>query len=80
MAQEWDSASVVYIATGTGFADALAGAALAGSQKAPLFITPSNCVPQSVLTAITNLDNPKVVLLGGMGVLTSSVASLKVCS
>ncbi|MBH0130591.1 cell wall-binding repeat-containing protein [Salinibacterium sp. NK8237] len=79
-ANEFSSASTVYLATGSGFADALAGAALAGSQKAPLFITPSNCVPQSVLTAITNLDNPKVVLLGGTGVLTSSVASLKVCS
>ncbi|MBH0052666.1 cell wall-binding repeat-containing protein [Salinibacterium sp. SWN139] len=79
-ANEFSSASTVYLATGSGFADALAGAALAGSQKAPLFITPSNCVPQSVLTAITNLDNPKVVLLGGTGVLTSSVASLTVCS
>ncbi|MBH0110311.1 cell wall-binding repeat-containing protein [Salinibacterium sp. NG22] len=42
-ANEFSSASTVYLATGSGFADALAGAALAGSQKgvwsAPVRVT-----------------------------------------
>ncbi|QAV70814.1 cell wall-binding repeat-containing protein [Salinibacterium sp. UTAS2018] len=79
-ADQFSSATTVYLATGAGFADALAGAALAGSEGAPLFISDAKCVPQSVLTAISSLNNPKVVLLGGTGVLSSSVASLKVCS
>ncbi|QYH34758.1 cell wall-binding repeat-containing protein [Salinibacterium sp. M195] len=79
-ADAFSSATTVYVATGADFADALAGAVLAGAKDAPLFISTTSCIPKVVMTAITNLGNPKVVLLGGTGVLTSGVASLNTCS
>ena len=73
------SARVVFIATGKGYADALAGAALAGNFGAPLFVVPGTCVPSGVLTAIDDLGAIQVVLLGGTGVLTTDVAKLAAC-
>ena len=37
----FDAADTVYLATGFGYADALAGAALAGLERAPLFVVPA---------------------------------------
>jgi putative cell wall-binding protein len=78
-ADEFDSASTVYLATGSNYADALAGAALAGTNRAPLFTTLPNCVPQAVLDAIDDLGATNVVLLGGTGVLTPAVENLTSC-
>lgn len=69
----------VYLAVGTGYADALAGAALAGVQDAPLFTVPGNCVPSELLDAISGLGATKVVLLGGIGVLNTNVGNLVSC-
>ncbi|MET1051016.1 MAG: cell wall-binding repeat-containing protein, partial [Mycetocola sp.] len=69
----------VYLANGLGFADALAGAALAGKNKAPLYTVYANCVPSQVLGEITRLGANKVVLLGGAGALTANVAKLTAC-
>jgi putative cell wall-binding protein len=71
---------VVYLAVGTGYADALAGAALAGYNKAPLFVVPATCVLAEVKSAIKSLGATSVVLMGGTGALSSDVADLKVCS
>lgn len=71
--------SVVYLAVGTGYADALGGAALAGSQDAPLFTVPSNCIPAEVLSAIDELDPTDIVLLGGRTTLSLAVANLVSC-
>jgi len=73
------TANTVYLATGLGFADALAGAALAGSVGGPLYVVPGTCVPAPVLAALTRLDAKKVVLLGGPGVLTNNVFNLVRC-
>jgi len=73
------SADTVYLATGFGFADALAGAPLAGIVGAPLFVVPSTCVPAAVLDQINELGALNVVLLGGTGVLGAGVASLTSC-
>lgn len=78
-ADAFGSSSTVYLANGLGFADALAGAAVAGINDAPLYITPANCVPVQVASAITALGATKVVLLGGTGVLTAAVGNLTVC-
>jgi putative cell wall-binding protein len=78
-ADEFTSASTVYLATGTGFADALAGAALAGSQGAPLFVSQPTCIPQAVADAIESLGATSVVLLGGTGVLTAAVENGTLC-
>ncbi len=68
-----------YWATGTGFADALAGAAAAGAQGVPLYTVKKTCVPGRVLDHLAKKNTPEVVLLGGTGVLTGDVASLKRC-
>jgi putative cell wall-binding protein len=75
-----EPADTIYLATGSGFADALAGAARAGYSHAPLYLVPGNCVPQNVLDAISSLGANNVVLLGGTGVLSSEVEALKPCS
>lgn len=76
---EFTSAETVYVATGTGFADALAGAALAGAERAPLFVSQPTCIPGAVLDAIEDLGAINVVLLGGTGVLSTGVADLTRC-
>ena len=75
----FDSAPAVYLATGTGFPDALAGAALAGSTSSPLYVVPPACVPDPVLSQISDVGAADVVLLGGTAVLSSRVASLRRC-
>jgi putative cell wall-binding protein len=75
----FSTSSTVYLAVGTGYADALAGAALAGKNGAPLFVVPGSCVPASVLTAIDDLGATTVVLFGGVGALSTAVANLTRC-
>ncbi|MBX9470593.1 cell wall-binding repeat-containing protein [Microcella sp.] len=75
------TSGTAYFATGTGFADALAGAALAGARNAALFLVPPTCVPAEVLSELgpSGLDPAQVTLLGGTGVLSSRVAALTSC-
>lgn len=73
------TAAVVYLAVGTGFADALAGAALASKSNAPLFVVTGDCVPSGVLSQIAALGATEVVLLGGTGALSTRVAALASC-
>lgn len=70
----------VYLAVGTGFADALAGAALAGRDEAPMFIVPGTCIPEGIRAAIAAANPEKVVLFGGTGALSAAVANLVTCS
>ncbi|MWV47766.1 hypothetical protein GRS96_00575 [Rathayibacter sp. VKM Ac-2803] len=73
------AAETVYFATGENFPDALAGATAAGYTGSPLFAVRPNCVPRAVLDDITALGASKVVLLGGPGTLSDSVARLTSC-
>lgn len=68
-----------YFAVGTGFADALAGAALAGAGSAPLYVVPGNCVPSNLVTKLAKDGTTNRVLLGGVSVLGNGVAHLKRC-
>ncbi|WP_354500234.1 carboxypeptidase regulatory-like domain-containing protein [Mycetocola sp. 2940] len=70
----------VYLAVGTGYADALAGAALAGKNKAPLYTVQGHCVPPYVIADIASLGATKVVLLGGVNALGVGVKTLTPCS
>lgn len=72
--------STVYLATGAAFPDALAGGVLAGRERMPLYVVPSNCVPKAVLNAISDHGTTKVVLLGGPASLGDAVAALTPCS
>jgi len=70
----------VYFAVGTGFADALAGAALAGRDNAALYVVPGTCVPDYVVADLKALGTTKRVLLGGVGALSDRVGLLGSCA
>lgn len=55
---------VLYLASGLGFPDALAGSALAGSQGAPLLIV-NEGVPEVVAQEVLRLSPPGITILGG---------------
>ncbi|MET3975712.1 cell wall-binding repeat-containing protein [Cellulosimicrobium sp. TH-20] len=74
---EWANGAL--LATGAGYADALAGAAAAGYIPVPLWVVPSTCVPAAVLGDGAALGVSTYVLLGGRGVLGDGVASLRQC-
>lgn len=69
----------VYWANGLGFADALAGGAVAGSRGAPLLLTTSSCVPGSVFDATGRVVGNRILLLGGAGVLDGGVLAGRRC-
>ncbi|WP_341952955.1 cell wall-binding repeat-containing protein [Salinibacterium sp. TMP30] len=73
------AAPQAFFAVGTGFADALAGAALAGRNSAPLYVVPSTCVPANIVDDLTELGTTNRVILGGTGVLSNNVANLTRC-
>lgn len=72
-------ADTAFLATGYSFPDALAGAALAGSWFAPIYLTPPNCVPADVLVEIGRLHVSDVILLGGEATLGTGVMELQPC-
>ena len=63
----------MYFASGSTYPDALAGAAVAGAQKAPLYVIPPTCAPIAILEDITTMKAKSIVLLGGTGALSNSV-------
>jgi hypothetical protein len=67
------SATRVFVASGMNYPDALGGAAVAGIQKAPLYVIPSNCIPSYVIQDIIGLGATQMTILGGPGTLTSGV-------
>ena len=73
------SSSEVFLATGELFPDALAGATLAGARGAPLYITPSYCVPNDVVADFARLGSQRVTLIGGVGALSAAVGVLTRC-
>ena len=68
------------LATGSGFADALSGAALAAALNGPVLLTDYSCVPAAVLAEISRLSASQVTLVGGPGALSSSVDTLTACT
>jgi putative cell wall-binding protein len=67
------------IATGLNYPDALAGSALAGSFGGPLYIAPGSCILSSTFDDLIRLKVTHITLLGGVGSLSNSVASLTRC-
>jgi len=68
-----------YLATGLNFADALAGGAAAANQGAPLYITPPECLPTTVLNSIRLRAASTIYILGGTSVLSLNIGNLVVC-
>ena len=69
----------VYVASAYNFPDALAGAALAGSQGAALYLSPTPCIYRGVVQDFINIQAPSVTLLGGTSVLSQGVQSYLNC-
>ncbi|MCA1571731.1 MAG: cell wall-binding repeat-containing protein [Chloroflexi bacterium] len=66
---------VAYVATGTTFPDALAGAAAAGKQGAPLLLTTPSSLPTSTATELARLRPGRIVVLGSAGAVSEAVVS-----
>lgn len=66
-------ASTAYLATGTDFPDALAGAALAGAKGSPILLTRPDVLSSATKTELGRLGADTVVILGGAGAVSSSV-------
>lgn len=64
---------VIYIANGTNFPDALAGAAASGFLGGPVLLTQPGSIPSTTLAQIKRLDPVRVVVLGGPTVIKNSV-------
>ena len=78
-ATTFDKPKTVYLATGLGFADALAGAAIAGATAGPLYVIPGHCVPGGVLDKLSAWGTTSVVVIGGTSVLSPAVDKLTRC-
>jgi putative cell wall-binding protein len=65
----------VYIAVGTNFPDALAGAAAAAARGAPVLLTPSDSLPATVILEIVRLGPSRIYILGGTAVISTNVAN-----
>lgn len=72
----WDKAGTVVIASAESnmdFADAIAGTPLAHSMDAPILLTKHNELPDIVDKEITRLSPKNVIILGGTGVVSTSI-------
>jgi putative cell wall-binding protein len=69
-----------YLATGVGFADALAGGPAAGLAPGPLLLTRPECLPASVKAELDRLSPDKIVVLGGTTAVSDAAANLTVCA
>jgi putative cell wall-binding protein len=70
-----DAAQTAVLATADGYADALAATALAGRLDAPLLLTHTEAVPDSILAELDRLGVQRIVLLGGTSAIGQSVAA-----
>jgi len=68
-------ASTVFIATGAGFPDALAGAPAAAMARGPVLLTERGGLPSATATELARLKPSKIVVLGGAGVVSDAVLS-----
>ncbi|MCS5720999.1 cell wall-binding repeat-containing protein [Herbiconiux sp. CPCC 203407] len=66
--------SVVYVASGAVFPDALSGSAAAGSLLAPVLLTAKDAIPAVVLAELSRLQPGKIVLMGGESTVSPEVA------
>jgi putative cell wall-binding protein len=73
------TSSTAYLAVGTNFPDAMAGAALAGSKNAPIYLSTTACLGAGVSTEMQRLGATSLVLFGGTAVLSDSVYNLVGC-
>jgi putative cell wall-binding protein len=66
---------VAYVATGANFPDALAGTPPAGANGGPVLLVDKNGIPTATAQELARLHPAKIVILGGTGVISTSVGS-----
>lgn len=69
----WSTSGKAVIATGGDFPDALSAAPLAAYQNAPLLLTKTDSLPQSVKDELKRLKVTEVTLIGGLGAISPMV-------
>jgi len=69
------SSTKAFVASGANFADALAGGVAAAAVRAPLVLTPPNCIPDVVQTQLDRLGVTAITVLGGTASISAAVAS-----
>lgn len=67
------STSVVYVATGENFPDALGAAAAAGAVGAPVLLVQQNGVPSATTAELNRLQPDTIIIVGGTGVISDAV-------
>jgi putative cell wall-binding protein len=67
--------AVAFVASGLNFPDALSGAPIAGKTPGPVLLTGTTSLPTSVANELNRLRPKKIVVLGGTGVVSPSVAT-----
>ena len=67
-------ASVVYVATGENYPDALAGGAAAAAEGAPVLLVRGDLIPTATKDELVRLAPDTIVILGGEGVVSAAVA------
>lgn len=74
-----DAVPAAYLATGRRFPDALAGAAAAGADGAPLLLVSGECVPVTVADELQRLAPQHLHVLGGEAAVTAAAADGERC-
>jgi putative cell wall-binding protein len=64
---------VAYIASGSNYPDALAGAAVAGVNNGPVLLVHQNEIPAVVTAELARLNPQRIVVLGGTTVISNAV-------
>jgi putative cell wall-binding protein len=64
---------IAYVAVGTNFPDALAGAAAAGHAGAPVLLVAPTAIPAPIATELRRLAPASIILLGSSGVVSNGV-------
>ena len=72
----WSSgSSLVYVATGSNYPDALAAGAIAARNGAPILLVRPDAVPAATADALRALAPSRIVVMGGPGVVSDAVVS-----
>ena len=69
------SASVVYVATGENFPDALGAGAVAAAAKAPLLLVRGASIPAETTAELARLKPSTIVIVGSTGAVSNGVAA-----
>lgn len=76
IADHWESADTVFLATGLAFPDAVTGGPVAGLNDAPMLLTHPDWLPGPTSETLERLQPRRVVLLGGQAAIGGGVESL----